>query len=93
MEMNVSNIISELSHERNIEDTFENLVEFEYLTWKTEAVGNGKDQYHGTMVIGKEAAKDGLASDVQCLGRGWGWVSPDHDVILLLLPNLGSGFF
>ena len=31
MEMNIFNIVSKLSHERNMEDSFENLVEFEYL--------------------------------------------------------------
>lgn len=72
--MHIFNNVSKLSHERNMEDSFENLVEFEYLIWKPKNFGNGKDQNHGTMANGEESVK-WLNLRMLSEGQGAGWES------------------
>ena len=82
--MNIFNIVSKLSHERNMEDSFENLVEFEYLIWKTKNFGNGKDQNHGTMANGEESVKwfnlrmlsEGRGGSASSSKSSWPWNPP-----------------
>lgn len=72
-----------------MEDSFENLVEFEYLIRKPKNFGNGKDQNHGTMANGEESMK-WLNLRMLSEGRGGG---AGICLVLKVLLTMKSPFF